>query len=648
MVKNFTANEIGDIVMARLKEPYNNAIRVLDYDIVVGVTAPQTTGRLNFVNATKQVQCVNHPFTLESGDQFIVGNQVYTVDQVINTSTFTMVESAPFTAEGLKFYLLPDNNNKFTYEYRWSQSAVYSDGAEMSELRPLNKDENPGDLFALTFDPEKPLWLDLKLVVDRLSAARSLTLLSITFELETSEGTIVVCPQFCDDCTEPYAFDGCANIVACSAPVYNPYALKKPAAMYRQLSDVSTAIWGHTVKYFRVEPDQRSRDVILMEYSLYNVVEQGEFKVMVPDNELPTQQLSYDIFGIGFEDFEVHITKTQFEAAFGIGPRPRVRDYLYFPLINRMYEVNAVSYADEFNLNLTYWKVMLKKFEDRASSIHTDTLIEQDVDDLTVGIEEIFGEEIQEEYTKITKPEQYQTVYREVSDGTRLRIHDQLEIIDGEIRNRWTVVAKNYYKMDSILDQGVNALIYKQMSELAVNKNLAFTAWFRPRFTSGTEQILVDAWQNGEGLQIILTPNATKVRINGDLHTLSNQVALTNDTWYGLVFNLNNVFSEISVHLYKLDPNSNRSAATSNAQTLTLFNSEVKSFANQYGWSVNKNWTLMPGKMDVTNIRLFKKTIGQDQHLNILQQFIVRDNNLAYIIDNAVPSIGLRKYNQPR
>ena len=99
MVKNFTANEIGDIVMARLKEPYNNAIRVLDYDIVVGVTAPQTTGRLNFVNATKQVQCVNHPFTLESGDQFIVGNQVYTVDQVINTSTFTMVESAPFTAE---------------------------------------------------------------------------------------------------------------------------------------------------------------------------------------------------------------------------------------------------------------------------------------------------------------------------------------------------------------------------------------------------------------------------------------------------------------------------------------------------------------------------------------------------------------------
>ena len=52
--------------------------------------------------------------------------------------------------------------------------------------------------------------------------------------------------------------------------------------------------------------------------------------------------------------------------------------------------------------------------------------------------------------------------------------------------------------------------------------------------------------------------------------------------------------------------------------------------------------------MNIPNIRLFKKTIGQDQHMNVLQQYVVRDNNLAHIIDNAVPSIGLRKYNQAR
>ena len=66
------------------------------------------------------------------------------------------------------------------------------------------------------------------------------------------------------------------------------------------------------------------------------------------------------------------------------------------------------------------------------------------------------------------------------------------------------------------------------------------------------------------------------------------------------------------------------------------------------GWVSKKQWSLMPGKLAITNIRLFNKTIGKDQHTNILQQYIVRDNHLSDIIDNAVPSIQLRRYNQNR
>jgi hypothetical protein len=648
MVINFKANEIGDVIMARLREPYYNVLRVLDYNVVVGVTSPNTSGTLTFTDALNSVQYTGGQFNLQAGQQFIVGNITYTIDQIIDANNFTILEAPNFSASGLKFYEVPDANNKFIYEYRWSQAPKYSDGAEMSELRELNKDSNTGDLFSLTFDPEKPLWLDLKLTVDKLSQARSLTLLSITYQIETEAGIIISCPQFCEDCTDPYSFDGCANIITCPIPLYDPYKLKKPSAIYRQLSDISTAIWGHKVKYFRVEPDQRSRDVLLMKYSLYYVVEQGELKIMVPDNEMPTQQLNYDIFGIGFDDFEVHITKTQFQSAFGIGPNPRVRDYLYFPLINRMYEIKAVSFADEFNLDLTYWKVMLKKYEDRVSSIHVDTAVETELNSLIVGIDEIFGEEIQDEFTKITKPQQYQTVYKEVSDGVRLRMHDKLEIIDGEVRNRWTIIAKNYYNSDAIGDSGLEALVYNQKSELAANKNLSFTTWFRPKFIDSSDQILVDAWQAGSGLQILLNANSTKVKINGDTHTFVNQTPLENGVWYGFVFNLNNTFSEISVSIYRLDPNSNFLSSTSNAQTLIPFSLHVKSFANQYGWTIPKNWSLIPAKFDITNIRLFKKTIGQDQHMNVLQQYVVRDSHLAYIIDNAVPSIGLRKYNQPR
>ena len=56
----------------------------------------------------------------------------------------------------------------------------------------------------------------------------------------------------------------------------------------------------------------------------------------------------------------------------------------------------------------------------------------------------------------------------------------------------------------------------------------------------------------------------------------------------------------------------------------------------------------MPGQLKQTNIRLFKKTIGQSQQRNVLQQYVVRDNQLATIIDNAIPSIQLRRYNQSR
>lgn len=644
MVNNFTADQIGDVFYTAMIEPYSGVEQILAYEIIAGVTTPLTQGKLNFVDAVTTVTHtgISNPFT--PGLEFIVGNTTYQIDTIVDANTFTVTTAPDFTADGLTFYLLPDANNQFTYEYSWSQEPAESSGGQMSEYLPLGP-----SLLALTFDSTKPLWIKLRLTVNTLGDVNTISLLSHTFTLQTAEGIIIVCPDFCGECTDPVAMDGCANIIAeCDDNLYNPYNLTQPSAMYRDLTELSSNIWGHQVKYFRVEPDQRSKDVILMEYSLYNVVEQGEFKIMVPDNEMPTQQFSYDIFGMGFDDFEVHITKGQFESAFGIGPSPKMRDYLYFPLINRMYEVSAVSYADEFNLNMTYWKVMLKKFEERTSSIITDTAIEQELDDLTVGIEEIFGEEIQQEYAQTTKPEQYKTTYTEVGDGTRYRIHNKLLITDAEIRNRWTVISKNHYDLTSTLDSNIEALVYNKKSELATSDNVAFTTWIRPKFDNTDHQILFDGWENGKGLQILVSAASTIVKINGDTHTFLHDLALENNIWYGFVFNLNNKFKTISVSTYRLDPLSNFQKTNVATKTFTQANHAVKNFGNPYGWVIPKKYQLMPAKLDVTNIRLFKKTIGLDQHMNVLQQYVVRDNQLAHIIDNAIPSIGLRRYNQSR
>ena len=42
MVKGQTANEIGDWLIASLQDPYKNIVRVIDYDILAGVSNDNT------------------------------------------------------------------------------------------------------------------------------------------------------------------------------------------------------------------------------------------------------------------------------------------------------------------------------------------------------------------------------------------------------------------------------------------------------------------------------------------------------------------------------------------------------------------------------------------------------------------------------
>jgi hypothetical protein len=649
MVRNFTADQIGDSFLAKLITPYENVVGINSWNIIAGVSNSNTIGTLTMSAGSNVVTGYRTNLDLVIGDKIIVGNVEFEVASIVSSSVFTITTPPQFSGTGLKFYKPLDEDNFFDYEFRWSQEPVNSDGGIMSEFRPLNNGTNPTDILGLAFDPLKPLWITVRFTVNRLSTAHTISLLSLTFNIETVDGEIVSCPQYCTDCTDPYAMNGCANIIVdCDDNLFNPYALSKPTNLYKQMSDLSTNMFGHMVKYFRVEPDQRSRDVILMEYSLYNVKETGEFKIMVPDNELPSNDFKFDIYGMSFEDFEIHVTATQFSSAFGFGISPRARDYLYFPLNNRMYEVTAVTFADEFNMNMTYWRVMLRKYENRTSSIHTDSAVEQELSDLITGIDEVFGEEIQQEYTQVTKPEQYQTVFNTVGDGIRDRVHNNLTILDTEIRNKWTIISKNTYDLSSISDVGIEAVVYKRKSTLATDESLAVTLWFKPDLSiNNPSAVLLDGLIDNKGLKISTTNEKVFVQINNDIHQFTYNAPVSSDAWYGMVFNLNNKYNQISTTVYKLEPGNNLLPNNTTQNSITNILDETKSIT-QYSWITTKQYSLMPGKIKMTNIRLFKKPIESEQRLNILQQYVVRDNQLATIIDNAIPSIQLRRYNQAR
>ena len=65
-------------------------------------------------------------------------------------------------------------------------------------------------------------------------------------------------------------------------------------------------------------------------------------------------------------------------------------------------------------------------------------------------------------------------------------------------------------------------------------------------------------------------------------------------------------------------------------------------------WNSGENYHLRGNNTYMTNIRVFEKTIELEQHHNILNQYVVRDNQHSILIDNAIPSLGYQKFYNAR
>ena len=649
MVIGYTANEYGDYLIASLKDPYTEVVRILSWEIVAGIQGPRTPGTVNVQAGSTTITGNATDFTLlQAGENIILGNTQYEVASVTSSLQLELTTAPNFTTTDLEFYLAPNASNYFTYEYRWSDT-----GQQFSEFRELNNGTAFGDLLSLTFDPTKPLYLDVKAEVAALSAGNSISFISWNFTYETEAGQIESCPQFCVECTDPFAFDGCANIeVSCNENLFQPYNLTKSETVYKQLVNITNDIFGHTVQYFRTEPDKRTEDVILKEYSLFNVVDKQDLKILVPDNEFPEENPTYDIFGMEFAEFEVHITAAEFERAFGTGKKPRNLDYMYIPLINRMYEVSSIGLSDEFNHTHSYYRVKLVKFQDRSAVIKNN--FEEATDNLITGVEEVFGERQAEEMEKDTNPQQFQTVSTAYRDGIRSFVDRSLTIKDYDLKNRWTVVSKNYYELTDIKKNNV-AIEYTIPSKLSSDNNLAVSLWFNPQFEAADtdEYILFGDMAALSGFKVFLSNTELKVVVNGVDYIFTHGLTLQKGEWYGLILNLNNKFLQMGTSIYRLDQTNNRGTAYPNrpqdgSNNLIEEFSETKDIGQPLVWASESNYALRGNSMYMTNIRVFEKVVEYEQHHNILNQYVVRDNHLAPLIDNAIPSLGYQRFRNAR
>jgi hypothetical protein len=376
----------------------------------------------------------------------------------------------------------------YNKSFRWG-----IDGVSYSDWVPLTN----VNLSALLLDPNNKFWIQYK--YEQVGDC-TLEFKSISLELVTTSGTICKVPQI--SCCDGQLLSGAQNLVIdCCGSSWNPYDLTRASQMYQMLSSVASNIFGFCVKYFKTSADQRSKDVILKEYSLFDVIKSAEVKIMFPDNALPTRELQFNSLMIDYPvQFEVHIVKSAFEAVFGIGAKPEMRDYLYFEqYMNKMYEVDAIALPDDFLYSGSYWRVSLVPYQNRTAVLFADKNIEEERDDIITSEEEKFKEERENEYEDVRKPNQYNTIGTLSNDYVRRILDKKLIIKEENVYNNWTIISKYHYNLNSI-DKGLEAVEYRYNKGFTVNDSRTFTFWVRPLYKNPVGQnILIQSITQDNG-----------------------------------------------------------------------------------------------------------------------------------------------------
>jgi hypothetical protein len=484
-----------------------------------------------------------------------------------------------------------------------------------------------------------------------------LTSLQIDYTLQTIPPNVCPIPAV-NPCVFPTEeigrcskeYNNCAGVtLQCDSELFriNDYA-GAMACLYEKVAEAAAQTISWNVYYFQVKPVEKSRDVILHEYTLHNVVAAKMLPIIVPDNEFPSNEISYSSFDMGFsEDFEIIIMKSAFENAFGISERPGLRDYLYFPIQNRIWEVHGsfLSKEDFMQFPIQY-KVKLYKWQDKKN-VARDSATDAIVDSIATNFDELFGDEVLEESDRVTHPQQYKLITIGDGDHIRKSIHSDLYISSVEIENYFTKISKNVYELNSVLPIGTTAIEYRQICDIDTTKNLSVSCWFKSvknNFANNTnlfDTILFSKNVNGITFRANygITPNnqivSFSVELNNTTYLFDNLPTLLQNQWYGLFLNISNIHGTIDFKIWKIiyDPN-NPTPLTKTTKLALQYSKSILYSATNF--ASGETFKILSGTFELTNLRLWKQPVGEESQSLILNQYIVKDSHNLILADNAM------------
>jgi len=437
------------------------------------------------------------------------------------------------------------------------------------------------------------------------------------------------------------------------ANLFNPYQQNTAMNLLNKLSADAEQVFGHKVIYFSTDPDKRGQDHTLHEYQLYNVVCEGTLKVSVDGNNFPDSQIVMNQFDLSlFESMTVHITKKQFKEIFGPQRRPAKEDFLYFCDVNRMFQVDHAQQFRNFNNAAVYYKLVLKKYTQKANVQAGNSTINDKIKQLTKNstIDELFGVENLQDKAAIANKDQFKPLTK---DPIRL---DYSATIDKElIENSSTIISKAHYDLSSITYQ-TPAVRYKNFDPiLNISDNIGYQIWFKiNNYIPSEIYNFMDYYDNtnSKGWKVNLSDDRITVTLNNTNYTYdllgyqsNDTTALEEDVWYCYVANIDQRNRKLEQYIYKRNVDDEDEAAQlsstvlrrlyKDSQTITPISYEMESI----------NCQILASDMRATNIRLFLETIPEDVHNKVLNQYIIRDDSKYLVFaDNATTRLYLPNF----
>jgi len=457
-------------------------------------------------------------------------------------------------------------------QFRWSV-----DGNTWSYWIELSQ----SNLNELSLNPDNPFYIEYKY---QLATQGYMTISNVQIEPNykiTDPIANIVRPTLeCGVC----GIDRASILNVCN-PTFNPYAVNPAMNLYKDMCASVQDLFGMEVLYMRAIPNARSGDVVFKEWTLYNVDEPVCSKVMVDNNEFPSNDAQYDMYGIGYEaPFEIEIVKENFERDFGLDAAPQKNDVIYFPILgNRLYEVQSSSPVQGFMLEISSWKCELTIYNPKSNR-DMPTSVQDIMDDIMRSSETAFGEELEKETKELTKPQQLdRKLGTTQQDPVRTYVNPSLNIIEGTIANHATTIADHYYDMSSILNPNKDILgvAYRAISNFIPTQDFAFTTWFKhvnPKFTIPEDGAHIIS---KIGNTITVKLNATRSYKTGTLVHMKRQGRLS---FYGIIVEIVNPNTfKIALNNDVVEYLNSLSSSWSTAPGYSLKRTFVNSYINGYG-----------------------------------------------------------------